>query len=45
LTELEQFKLSVKVLEGIVAEDDEIVEAWYLLAFGLCKLKKYKSSE
>ena len=44
LTELQKFKMSVKVLETIVKEDDEIVEAWYLLAFGFFKLKKWHSA-
>ena len=43
LTELQLFKKSVKVLETIVAENDEIVESWYLLAFALVKLKKYQT--
>ena len=36
---------SVQLLEGIVAEDDENVEAWYLLAFSLFRLKKYATAE
>jgi hypothetical protein len=36
--------MSVKVLETIVKEDDEIVESWYLLAFGFFKLKKWHSA-
>ena len=41
LIELECWKQAITVLEGVVGEDDEQVEAWYLLAFGLYKLKKY----
>ena len=36
--------MSVKILETIVKEDDEIVESWYLLAFGFLKLKKWHSA-
>ena len=36
---------SVKVLETVVGDDDERVEAWYLLAFGLFRLKKYATAE
>ena len=43
LTEVQLFKKSVKVLETIVAENDEIIESWYLLAFALVKLKKYQT--
>ena len=43
LTELQLFKKSVKVLETIVAENDEIIESWYLLAFAIVKLKKYQT--
>ena len=41
LTELQLFKKSVKILETITAENDEVIESWYLLAFALVKLKKY----
>ena len=41
LTELGCWRESVQVLESVVADDDERVEAWYLLAFGLFRLKKY----
>jgi hypothetical protein len=30
---LSKYKPAVKILETIVAEDDEQIEAWYLLAF------------
>ena len=43
LTEVQLFKKSVKVLETVVAENDEIIESWYLLAFALVKLKKYQT--
>ena len=45
LVELECWRKAITVLEGIVGEDDEQVEAWYLLAFGLFRLKKYQSAE
>jgi len=35
---LEEYKKSVKVLETVVAEEDEYAETWYLLAFNLTKL-------
>ena len=45
LTELTQWRPSMQVLEGVVQEDDENVEAWYLLAFALYRLKKYATAE
>ena len=39
------FKMSARVLETVIGEDDENVEAWYLLAFATCKLKKFTSAE
>ena len=36
--------MSIKVLDTIVKEDDEIVEAWYLLAFAFFKLKKWANA-
>jgi len=45
LMKLEEYKKSVKVLETVVAEEDEYAETWYLLAFNLTKLKKYESAE
>ncbi len=45
LTELQMSQESVKVLETVVGDDDERVEAWYLLAFGLFRLKKYATAE
>ena len=41
LVELQQFKDAVKVLDTIVSENDEMPEAWYLLAFSYFNLKKY----
>lgn len=38
---LEQFKDAIKILDTIVSENDEIPEAWYLLAFSYFNLKKY----
>ena len=31
LIELEEWEKSVQVLDGLIEEDDEIVDAWYLL--------------
>jgi len=45
LVELQMFKQGLKVLESVINEDDETVEAWYLLAFCLFKLKKYTTAE
>ena len=45
LIELCMWRPSMQLLEGIVAEDDENVEAWYLLAFSLFRLKKYATAE
>lgn len=39
------WKETVKVLTMIVSEDDERVEAWYLLAFSLFRLDKYKNAK
>jgi len=44
LLELEEFKKTVKVLDGIIQEEDESAEAWYLLAFSLVKLNKMKNA-
>ena len=45
LTELASFKQSAKVLETVIAEDDENIEAWYLMAFATFKLNKITSAE
>ena len=42
---LEEFKKSIKILDTVIQEEDEGVEAWYLLAFCLCKLKKYQNAQ
>ena len=44
LIEIEEFKKAVKVLDCIIAEEDESAEAWYLLAFSLTKLAKYNNA-
>lgn len=44
LLDLQEFKKSVKILDTIIQEEDEFVETWYLLAFNLCKLKKYSNA-
>ena len=43
LVELQMDKSAIKVLEGIVNEDDEQIEAWYLLAFVLHRRTKYST--
>lgn len=45
LVELKKFKPAVQLLEMIVQEDDELVEAWYLLAFSFFNRKKWTSAE
>jgi len=35
----------VQVLEIIIKEDDELIEAWYLLAFSLFKRQKWSSAK
>jgi len=35
----------MQVLEGVVGDDDERLEAWYLLAFAFFRLKKYATAE
>ena len=45
LTELAMWRESMKILEGVVGDDDECIEAWYLLAFALFRLKKYATAE
>ena len=32
-------------MDSIIQEEDERVETWYLLAFCLCKLKKFQNAE
>ena len=32
-------------MDSIIQEEDERVETWYLLAFCLCKLKKFQNGE
>lgn len=36
---------AVQIAETVIGEDDENVEAWYLLAFSLFRLKKYATAE
>lgn len=43
LVELQMDKAAIKVLEGVVNEDDEQIEAWYLLAFVLHRMAKYST--
>ena len=38
LVELKMDKSALKILETVIAEDDEMVEAWYLLAFVLHRM-------
>lgn len=43
LVEMQMDKQAIKILEGIISEDDEVVEAWYLLAFVLHRMAKYST--
>ena len=45
MVELQEFKKATKILDGIIAEEDEQVETWYLLGFSHCKLKKYTNAK
>ena len=45
LVKIEDFKKSVKILDSIIQEEDEHIEAWFLLANNLCHLKKFDSSK
>ena len=35
----------MSILEGVVGDDDECIEAWYLLAFALFRLGKNATAE
>lgn len=43
--ELECFKDAIKVLDTIILDNDEMPEAWYLLAFSYFNLKKYLNAK
>ena len=45
LVKIGEYKKSVKILDSIIQEEDEHLEAWFLLANNLCYLKKYDSSK
>ena len=45
LNELGMYKESKQILEGVIGDDSEQVEAWYLLAFAFFRLKKYATAE
>ena len=45
LTELSCSRETVQIAEGVVGDDDENIEAWYLLAFALLRLKKHATAE
>lgn len=45
MIELQKFKPAAKLLEAIVAEDDDQIEAWYLLAFSFHSRKKWLNAE
>lgn len=44
LVKLQKFKSSVQILETVIEEDDEYIEAWYLLALCFCKRKKWQNA-
>lgn len=41
MVELKMDKPALKILETVIAEDDEMIEAWYLLAFVLHRMSKF----
>lgn len=41
LVKLDKYKSSVQILETVIEEDDEWIEAWYLLALCFYKWKKW----
>jgi tetratricopeptide (TPR) repeat protein len=45
LVQLEKYKPAIQVLELLVKEDDELVEAWYLLAFSFFKRSKWENAK
>lgn len=45
VVQLQKYKQAVQVLEIIIKEDDESLEAWYLLAFSLFKRQKWASAK
>ncbi|XP_066441824.1 uncharacterized protein [Eleutherodactylus coqui] len=44
LIEVENFELATEVLEGLLEEDDEVIQVWYLLGW-VCYLQAKKSDE
>ncbi|XP_075128119.1 uncharacterized protein LOC142201191 [Leptodactylus fuscus] len=44
LTEAENFELAMEVLEGLLEEDDEVIQVWYLLGW-VCYLQAKESEE
>lgn len=45
LVQLARFKQAITILEITIKEDDESIEAWYLLAFSLFKRQKWTSAK
>ena len=45
LVQIEKYKPAIQVLELLVKEDDELVEAWYLLAFSFFKRSKWENAK
>jgi len=45
LVEIQKYKLAVSVLEMLTKEDDELLEAWYLLAFSFHKRSKWANAK
>lgn len=45
LVQLGKYKPAVQVLEMITKEDDEVIEAWYLLAFSFYKRQKWHNAK
>lgn len=45
LVQIQKYKPAVTVLEMITQEDDEQIEAWYLMAFSFYKRDRYKNAQ
>jgi tetratricopeptide (TPR) repeat protein len=44
LVKLQKYKATVQILETVIEEDDEIIDAWYLLALCFYKRKKWMNA-
>lgn len=44
LVQIQKYKPAVQMLEMVVSEDDEQIEAWYLLAFSFFKRDRWRNA-